>query len=47
MEQAETEERVKETYKQRFINAIVEYKENQIEKISKSSLLDNNIEEER
>ena len=47
MEQAETEESVKETYKQRFINAIVEYKENQIEKISNSSLLDNNIEEER
>lgn len=47
MEQAETEESVKEAYKQRFINAIVEYKESQIEKISNSSLLDNNIEEER
>lgn len=47
IEQAETEESVKEAYKQRFIDAIVEYKENQIEKISNSSLLDNNIEEER
>ena len=47
IEQAETEESVKEAYKQRFIDAIVEYKENQIEKISTSSLLDNNIEEER
>lgn len=47
IEQAETEESVKEAYKQRFIDAIVEYKENQIEKISTSSLLDNNIEEVR
>ncbi len=47
IEQTETEESVKEAYKQRFIDAIVEYKENQIEKISTSSLLDNNIEEVR
>ena len=47
MDQTETENSVKEEYKQRFINSIVEYKEKQIEKISTSSLLDNNLEEER
>ena len=47
MVQNETDESVKEKYKKRFINAIVEYKESQIEKISTSSLLDNNIEEEK
>lgn len=47
MDQNETENSVKEEYKKRFINSIVEYKEKQIEKISTSSLLDNNLEEER
>lgn len=45
MDQKETDPLIKKQYKQRFIDAIVEYKEEQIEKISNSSLLENNLEE--
>ena len=45
MDQKETDPLIKKQYKQRFIDAIVEYKEEQIEKISNSSLLENNFEE--
>ena len=45
MDQKENDFLIKKQYKQRFIDAIVEYKEEQIEKISNSSLLENNLEE--